>query len=171
MTGVGAAIRPVRPDEHAAVADLLLRAYRAAGVLGADDDYAQVLADVPGRVAVADVYVATAADGRLVGTVTAARAGQPYADVATTGELEMRMLAVEPAAAGGGTGRALVDFCAGLAVAAGDRTLVASVIDSNTAALAMYDRLGFGRRPERDVRPVPGVLLLVLTRDVAAGAD
>ncbi|MFI5100539.1 MAG: GNAT family N-acetyltransferase [Actinomycetes bacterium] len=168
MTSAVVDIRPVRPEEHAAVADLVLRAYRSAGVLGPDDSYAGVVADVTGRAAVADVHVATGADGKLLGTVTTARAGQPYADVATAGELEMRMLAVEPAAAGRGIGRTLVDFCDSLAVAGGEHALVASVIDSNVGALAMYDRLGFRRRPERDVRPVPDVLLLVLTRDAGA---
>lgn len=44
--------------------------------------------------------------GRVVAGVTLTFAGQPYSEIAQDGELEFRMLAVDPSCQGGGVGRA-----------------------------------------------------------------
>ena len=47
-------------------------------------------------------------NGRVVGSMTVARAGSSYADVAADDELEFRMLAVAKSARGKGVGSTLV---------------------------------------------------------------
>ena len=163
--------RLARPDELDAVGELTLRSYRDGGVLSGDEDgYAQVLADASGRAALAQVYVLRGVADELLATVTLAAAGEPYADVATDGELEMRMLAVDPAAQGRGVATSLVAFAVAEARRRGLDALAISVIDRNEAALRLYRRLGFVRRPERDVRYPPDVRLLTLTRSVRPGS-
>jgi len=163
--------RLARPDELDAVGELTLRSYRDGGVLSGDeDDYAQVLVDAPGRAAVAQIYVLRGPADELLATVTLAAAGEPFADVATGGELEMRMLAVDPTAQGRGVATAMVAFAVEEARRRGLDALAISVIDRNEPALRLYRRLGFVRRPERDVRYPPDVRLLTLTRSVRPGS-
>jgi ribosomal protein S18 acetylase RimI-like enzyme len=153
-------IREARPDELAAVGLLTRTAYAAAD-LGSDEYLAHVQ-DAAGRAAVATTLLVAEANGALVGTVTLAAAGTPYADIARPGEYEFRMLAVAPAAGGRGVGSTLVRVCQERARAEGARRLVCSVEDKNSAGLRLYQRLGYVREPERDWVPEPGVSLLVL---------
>jgi ribosomal protein S18 acetylase RimI-like enzyme len=155
--------RLVHPDEYAAVSDLVLRAYEAAGVVTADDSYRGVLADTAGRAAKADVYVIDDDAGQLVGTVTLSPHGSAYAQVAEAGELEFRMLAVDPAAAGRGFGRALIGFCAEQAAARGGHSLALCAIETNVAAIRLYEQLGFTHQPARDLQVSATVRLLVYT--------
>ncbi|MCZ2859682.1 GNAT family N-acetyltransferase [Blastococcus sp. VKM Ac-2987] len=76
------------------------------------------------------------------------------------------MLVVDPAAQGRGVGAALVSACLERARRAGKRRVVISTGTRMTAAHRLYERLGFTRLPERDWSPVPGIDLLVYTRDV-----
>ncbi|WP_254600979.1 GNAT family N-acetyltransferase [Caulobacter sp. S45] len=85
----------------------------------------------------------------------ALQAGAPAAPVGFTlarvvaGEAEILTLAVDPAARGRGIARALVEAAAGLAHAAGARTMWLEVAQDNSAALALYAVAGFeeaGRR-------------------------
>jgi ribosomal protein S18 acetylase RimI-like enzyme len=160
-------LRLVRPDEYAAVGDLVVLAYETGGVLTTDDSYRAVLSDTAGRAAKADVYVlpgdsdSDGEGGRPVATVTLSPYGTAYAQVAGPGELEFRMLAVHPASAGQGLGAGLVRFCAEQARARGDVALVLCVIDTNQAAIRLYERLGFDHQPERDLVVGPEVRLLV----------
>lgn len=163
-------LRLARDDEYEAVGELTVRAYSAGGVLAADDGYATTLADARGRAAKADVYVLLDDDGILVGTVTLSSFGTPYAQVARSGELEFRMLAVDPDAGGRGHGTALVAFCAQQGRVRGAHTLAICVIDTNGSALRLYDQLGFVRRPDRDVEVGPDIRLLVLTSDLSRPA-
>jgi ribosomal protein S18 acetylase RimI-like enzyme len=159
-------LRLASDDEFVAVGELTVRAYSTAGILVADDDYAQTLADARGRAAKAEVYVLLDDAGTLVGTVTLSPHGTPYAQVSRPGELEFRMLAIDPHAGGRGHGTFLVEFCVEEGRARGDEGLVICVVESNTAALRLYERFGFVRRPERDKDARPGVRLLVLTYDL-----
>jgi len=158
----------VAPEEFAAVGALVVRAYTEGGVLAGDDGYAAVLADTAGRAAGAAVYVVHDDAGGPVATVTLSPHGSSYAQVAGPGELEFRMLAVDPDSAGQGLGSALVEFCADQARARGDHWLVLCVVDTNAAAIRLYQHLGFVHRPERDRQVGPGVRLLVLTRALRA---
>lgn len=156
-------VRLARDEEYDAVGELTVRAYSSGGVLVADDSYAEVLADARGRAALAELYVLTDDSGALVGTVTLSPHGTAYAQVSRPGELEFRMLAVDPAHGGRGHGSRLIDFCAEAGRARGFDGLVICVIETNHAALRLYDRLGFVRRPDRDKDARPGLHLLTLT--------
>ncbi len=127
-----------------------------------DEAYAAVIADARSRAAVADVLVALDGEGgSVVGTVTFALAGTPYADVARPGEAEFRMLGVAASARRRGAGRALVEECAARARASGADHLVLSVHDGAHGAHRLYELLGFVREPDRDWDPVPGAHLLL----------
>ena len=146
-------------------------------LLGAYQEYAEALPpavfgryltdilDVEGRAGDGRVLVAARA-GRVVGTVTF------YADAGQegfgwpAGWAGFRALGVEPAARGLGIGHALVRACLERARAGGAPVVALHTAEFMTAALAMYERLGFRRAPDFDfdaashldldgVRPVP----------------
>jgi len=146
-------------------------------LLGAYQEYAEALPpavfgryltdilDVEGRAGVGRVLVAVQA-GRVVGTVTF------YADAGQegfgwpAGWAGFRALGVEPAARGLGIGHALVGACLERARAGGAPVVGLHTAEFMTAALAVYERLGFRRAPDFDfdaaghldldgVRPVP----------------
>ncbi|MBC7677467.1 MAG: GNAT family N-acetyltransferase [Pseudorhodobacter sp.] len=160
-------IRPVLLAEHAALGELTAVTYLAEGY--GDDDYAATLRDVATRVAEADVLVALL-DGRLVGGVSVASRGGPFAEQAAPGEAVIRMLVTAPAARGSGAGTALVQACLGLARSAGCSVVRLSTQPTMTAAHRIYERLGFLRTPERDWSPVPDVDLLTYELVLAPAA-
>ena len=156
-------IRPVRPDEHAGLGDLTARVY--ADILGRHlGDYADVLRDVASRATACEVLVAVGSDdgdggGRPLGGITYVPGPGPWAELATEGEAELRMLVVEPAAQGRGVGAALVRACVERAAAAGRAGVCLSTTPSMVAAHRLYDRLGFVRQPQRDRHLDDGLLL------------
>ena len=98
---------------------------------------------------------------RILGTVTYAGLGSPYAEhVSSPDEASFRMLVVDPAARGQGVGEALVRWCIDRAQASGVRSLRLSTLPGMAAAGRLYLRLGFVRTPERDWSPEPGVDLI-----------
>lgn len=147
------AIRTARADEYAAVGGLTVRAYTAGGLMPPDDPYLPRLGDARTRAAEAELLVAVDPTGRLVGTVTFARHGSPYAELAAPGEADFRMLAVDPDVRGGGIGAALVTECIRRARAAGADRLRLSTGAGMLAAQHIYARLGFVRTPELDWTP------------------
>jgi ribosomal protein S18 acetylase RimI-like enzyme len=156
------ALRRATPSDFPDVRRITRDAYLRAGHFSADHPYMSVLEDVEHRAEHAQVWVAEAA-GQVVAAVTLTFAGQPYSEIATDGELEFRMLAVDPACQGGGVGRAVVGRIVDHA-----RQLPGIEAISITSATfmerahALYESLGFRRAPERDWY-VPGedVLLWV----------
>jgi ribosomal protein S18 acetylase RimI-like enzyme len=159
---VSVALRRAAPSDFPDVLRITRDAYLHAGHFTADHPYMSVLEDVEHRAEHAQVWVAEAA-GQVVAAVTLTFAGQPYSEIATAGELEFRMLAVDPACQGGGVGRAVVRKVVDHA-----RQLPGIEAISITSATFMerahrlYESLGFRRAPERDWH-VPGedVLLWV----------
>jgi predicted N-acetyltransferase YhbS len=99
---------------------------------------------VPGRLLVAEH------DRRVVGTVTF------YEDAAAEGLgwppgwAGLRALGVEPAARGLGAGRALMDACLDRAEAARAPVLCLHTAAFMTAAVAIYEAMGFRRAPAFD---------------------
>ncbi|QFR00233.1 GNAT family N-acetyltransferase [Streptomyces phaeolivaceus] len=157
-------IRRAAPDEYAALGEITAQAYLGDGLLdfGESDAYLGELRDVAKRAAAADVLVAVA-DDRVLGGVTFVPAGGPMADIARTGEAEIRMLAVAPSARGRGVGEALVRACLERArTVEGCARVVLSTQRSMHAAHRVYERLGFTRTPERDWNPFPDLLDLTL---------
>ncbi|WMX45137.1 GNAT family N-acetyltransferase [Streptomyces roseicoloratus] len=164
-------IRAVRPEEYEELGDLTALTYLNDGLLlhGEDDFYLAVLRDTARRARESEVLVAVDAEGRVIGGVTFALGGTPWADIAVVGEAEFRMLVVAPAARGRGVGEALVRACADRARAVpGCARLVLSTADVMAAAHRIYERLGFVRTPERDWAPVPGHLLRTYSLELSA---
>jgi GNAT superfamily N-acetyltransferase len=154
--------RPAAPADYDDVRRVTRDAYLSAGHFAADHPYMGVLEDVEHRAEHAEVWVAEKSDA-VVAAVTLTFAGQPYSEIAKDGELEFRMLAVDPAIQGGGVGRAVVRRV--IEHARSLPEIGAISITSATfmeRAHALYESLGFRRAPERDWY-VPGedVLLWV----------
>lgn len=147
-------VRPALPADLPRVGELTARAYVADGLLAADHWYADRLRDAVTRAAHAHVLVATAPDAggaeRVVGTITLAPAGTRYAEVARPGEVELRMLAVDPGARRAGVAEQLVHAALRDVVADGGRDVVLSTLDPMRTAQRLYARLGFVARPARD---------------------
>lgn len=156
-------IRPIRPAEHGAVAELLARAYRPFGHFDANPEYEAEVVDVAGRAA-HDVVLVALRDGELVGSATVARAGSPSAELAAEGEIELRYVAVDPAAAGAGIAKALVAAAEDVGRAQGAHGVVISVISWNEVAAGLYASLGYVRDDARTWWPVPTVELVVSTK-------
>jgi ribosomal protein S18 acetylase RimI-like enzyme len=153
-------IRPAEPEDLSAVGRLTVEAYRADGFPAAEGPYAAKLADAVPRAREAELLVACDADGAVLGTVTIAPPGSPWAQVAGPDELEFRMLAVAPQARGRGIGEALTRASVDRATELGVAAVVLSSSREMLAAHRLYERLGFIRTPERDWEPVPGDTLI-----------
>lgn len=143
--------------------EMVVAAYVAVGALHGDEGYADELRDVAGRVAGATVLVAAdPIDDRPLGCVTYVPGPEsPLAEELAPGQAAIRMLAVDPAAAGRGAGTALATACVDLARAQGRNAIVLHSLPVMAVAQRIYVRLGFRHAPERDWRPLedPGFVL------------
>ena len=161
-------VREIRPHEHDEVAELTASVFRGEGYSSAD--YEPALRDVGSRAASATVLVALLGeglpgeglpgeglpDGRLVGAVTVATRGGPWAEQSAAGEAVLRMLVVSAQARGSGAGEALVRACLDRARSDGCTLVRLSSQEAMTAAHRLYERAGFTRTPSLDWSPVPG---------------
>ncbi len=157
-------IRRIRPDEHDALGRLTVEAYRT---IDEDDPvvleggYADELADVAHRAAVADVLVAVDDDGTLLGGLTLVPPGpNPMAEHSVEGAASIRMLAVAPSARRRGIARLLTEAALELARSHGAPEVVLHSSTRMLAAHQLYGGMGFTRAPELDWNPIPGVDLL-----------
>jgi len=153
-------VRPARPDELARAGEIAVAAYQAEGLVRAGEGYALRLGDAASRARDAELLVAVDAAGELLGTVTICPPGTPFAEVGRPGEVEFRMLAVDPAARGRGVGETLVRAVLDRARAAGAARVVLCSLPQMLAAQRLYTRLGFTRLPDRDWHPTPTMVLL-----------
>ena len=155
----GFAIRDARPDEWAEVGDVVVAAYRAAG-LASHDGYLDHVRDVADRARSARVLVAVEGDGHILGSVTYVPGpDSAYAETEREGEAGIRMLGVRPEAQGRGVGRALMDACIAIARAEGRERLVLVTTGVFRQAARLYLRAGFRRARDRDFVPEPSVHL------------
>ncbi|WP_461011819.1 GNAT family N-acetyltransferase [Streptomyces capparidis] len=160
-------VRMAREEELDAVGELTLGAYRVDGLVPDGSDYARELVRARHRAEHGELLVAVDGEGGpVLGTVTFARPGTPYAELAREGEAEFRMLAVAPGARGRGAAEALVRACLERARTLGAARVVICTQERMAAARRLYDRLGFTRLPELDWSPVPGVVLLGYGREL-----
>lgn len=139
------------------MADLLAPTYLAEG--WAHVDYEATMRDTATRVAHASVLVALL-EGELVGTVTVATGGGPYAESADPGEAVIRMLVTSPAARGRGAGAAMVQACLDAAREAGCSGVRLWTQEPMISARRIYEAAGFVRDPSRDHTPAPGIDLI-----------
>jgi GNAT superfamily N-acetyltransferase len=161
-------VRRAREAEIDAVGALTERAYRAYGYFdnGIAPGYAAELADARSRAAAAELWVAVDGDDRLLGTVTIALPGTEYAEVSRPGELEFRMLAVDPDASGRGIGGTLVRAVIDRARELGLPRVVLCGQDRMKSVHRVYERQGFRRLPDRDWDPLPDVHLIGFALDL-----
>lgn len=107
--------------------------------------------------------------GQMIATVTLTESDGAWADVSGPGELEFRLLTVDPAVRRSGAGSALVEA---VVEEARRRPGIDSVVLTTSAeweaANALYPRLGFHRVPERDWTPSdnPEVSLVVYALEI-----
>jgi ribosomal protein S18 acetylase RimI-like enzyme len=151
-------VRDARPEEHAAVRDLTLRAYSQYADVMEPTAWAGLAGAVRSGLASRDDQVqrmVAILDGRVVGSVML----YPPAVNAYGGEVEgapwpeLRLLAVSPEARGRGVGERLVEECIRRAREMGADALGLHSSRSMEAAIRMYRRLGFERAPEFDFHP------------------
>ncbi|WP_155060692.1 GNAT family N-acetyltransferase [Streptomyces blattellae] len=162
-------IERAEPAQYATLGEITAQAYLGDGLLdfGESDAYLQELRDVAHRAAQADVLVALAGDGQVLGGVTFVPAGGPMADIAQDGEAEIRMLAVAKEHRGRGAGGILVRACIHRARhVEGCERVVLSTQRSMHAAHRLYEHLGFIRTPIRDWNPIPGIDVTLLTYEL-----
>ena len=150
--GARATLRDGGSGDHAAVRQLITAAYRqyqAVLPTGVFEVYLADLLDLDRRTDSSTLIVAEHA-GRLVGTVTyfddAASEGLGW----PSGWAGLRALAVDPAARGFGTGRLLMQECFRRARAAGAPVLCLHTAAFMTAAVALYESMGFRRAAAYD---------------------
>jgi len=151
-------IREARPDEHAAVGELRVTAYRALGLLSAGSGYTEPLRAL--GFGGDEVLVAADEAGKgVLGTVTL-EPFSPASELAKDDtEADIRAFAVIPSAQGHGVGRKLLAAVIERAEQRGVRRLRLCTRPEMEAAQHLYATFGFSRTPELDFSPGPGVTL------------
>ena len=84
---------------------------------------------------------------------------------------EVRLLAVQPEARGGGIGLKLMQECIRRARATGALALSLHTTLMMESALRMYERMGFHRTPETDFHPIADVTVMGFALDLAQASD
>ena len=146
-------VREAQASDRQAVHDVLAAAYRQFDAVlppAAFERYLADLLDLDARSQDGRVLVAEQA-GRVVGTVTFfedARAEGAFGWPA--GWAGLRALGVDPAARGQGIGRALMEACRRRARGAGAAVLCLHTAEFMTAAVLLYEAMGFRRAPSFD---------------------
>lgn len=161
-------IRPAVEADFPAVARITGDSYLSAGYFDdPDHPYMVKIMDVADRARQATIWVAER-EGKVIGSVTLALAGEPYADIALQDELEFRMLVVDPAVQRSGAGKAMVEAILDHAkTLPGIRGVSLTTGKAWESAHGLYRKTGFERVPERDWF-VPGtdIKLLVYRRNL-----
>lgn len=165
----GLRVRPMRAHEADRVGELTLAAYDAYGRM--TGPYRETLGD-PRRRGGCTALLVAELDAEVVGTVTFVLPGdEQWEDrPQPTGDAGFRMLAVDPRLEGRGVGRALIEACIARAREHGARRLVVTSMEWMTRAHRLYERLGFVRRHDLDVR-FPSGVGWTLIRDLVPDAD
>lgn len=142
-------IRIADAAEIAAVGKLGRQAYESTYSL--EPEYLDEIEDAASRAVTADLWVAVdRVSGELLGTITAPRPGERLQDDTAADEMDIRLLAVAPAARGRGVGQLLMNHSASLARARGARRIVLHTGDIMVGAQRLYERLGYERIFERE---------------------
>ena len=148
---VGIEVRRARQDELPAAGEVVAAAYL--NDLRVSDWYAGRLRDAASRAQHALLLVAVDPGGTVLGSLTYARGGNRYAQLAADDECEIRMLGVAPQSRGRGVGELLVRAAMAQGVVDGAARMLLSTQTEMQAAQRLYERLGFARRPDLDWVP------------------
>ncbi len=147
----GILVRPIRAEEIAFASEQRFAAYSAD--LEITGDYAEEVRDVARHVETAEVWVAVEEEtGRVLASVTLPRPGETL-HLGRPGELEFRLLAVDPDARRRGLGRLLTQFVIDTARERGATRVVMNSGTEMTSAHSLYESMGFARMPERENPP------------------
>lgn len=158
-------IRPATPGDYPHIARITVDSYLDAGHFeDPDHEYLQFVQQVAERHADSEILVAER-DGVVIGSVTLVRPGSEYADIALDGELEFRMLVVDPAVQRSGAGRAMLNAVIARAREIEDVNTVSLTTGGHwVAARALYEADGFTHVAERDwYVPDTEIVLVVYT--------
>lgn len=158
----GLVVRAASPSEFDAVADLTVVGFADGRSVPPTTQRLALLRDTAGR-ATGGLLLVAELDGTLAGTATLLRHKSSYARQARRGEAELRLLAVLPAARGGGIGAALLGASAEIAESWGEEGLVLDTGPQNPSR-RLYERLGFQRQLDREILPASSGGNLVVYR-------
>lgn len=161
-------VRVAEPADLDRVGQLTAHAYLADDLVEADHWYLDELRDAVRRADQATVLVAAEGD-RVLGTITLAPAGSPYAEIAGPDEFELRMLAVDPDARGRGVGEMLMRAAIERGIGWGAAAVVLSTMPEMETAQRMYERMGLTRTPERDWEGESGRRFLTYVAEAPRG--
>lgn len=155
--------------DYERIGELTVDAYVQAGHF--DDphhEYLNFVRQVSRRDEYCDLLVARK-NGRLIASMTLVQYGNEYADIALPGELEIRMLSVDPHVQRTGAGKAMVLAAIGFARQQNDVHTVSLTTGGHwVAARSFYESLGFRHQSERDwVVPDSDIRLVVYTLSLA----
>ena len=143
-------IRPATEGEYAAIGELTHAAY-ANDYSDLPDDYREQLKHPETLLDAFDFFVAEdAVTAELVGTIALLRAGHDQHGRIAPHELYFRLLATHPSARGRGIGAELTRFALAEARRRGQRAVVLNSGPEMLGAHALYRKLGFSRRSERE---------------------
>jgi ribosomal protein S18 acetylase RimI-like enzyme len=143
-------VRVADRDDFERIGELTLAAYRALAVDHLWGGYEHDIADTAGRAGSTEVLVASL-DGEIVGSVTyVADSSSRWSEWTKPGEAQFRLLAVDTRVRHRGVGEALVRACLERA-SAESQPVVIHTTPWMASAQRLYERLGFTRRPDRDV--------------------
>lgn len=160
-------IRVAEGDDLAQVGELTVQAYLSDALVDPDHWYVDELRDAQRRATQATVLVAVEGD-QVLGTITLAPHGTPYAEIAGPGELELRMLAVHPDARGRRIGEKLMRAAIERGLGWGAHAVVLSTMPEMRSAQRVYDRMGLRRTPERDWSGESGLVFLTYVADATS---
>jgi ribosomal protein S18 acetylase RimI-like enzyme len=152
-------IREARPDEHPAIGELRVTAYRSLGLLPEGSGYADTLRGF-GFGTGPDCTVLVAADDEsILGTIAIEWFDATSELARDETEADVRAFAVAPGGQGRGVGRTLLAAATECARDRGLRVLRLCTLPAMQAAQRLYETAGFSRTPELDWSPGPEVNL------------
>ena len=163
-------VRVAEPADLERVGQLTAHAYLSDDLVEPGHWYLDELRDAVRRADQATVLVAVEGD-RVLGTITLARAGSPYAEIARAEEFELRMLAVDPEARGQRIGEVLMRAAIERGIGWGASAVVLSTMPEMTAAQRMYERMGLTRTPDRDWQGESGKTFLTYAAEAPDGLE
>lgn len=153
-------IRQATPADFHEIAELLNAAYSLIPRVNLQE----TAATVRKRASTALVMVAEA-DGRIVGTITAASSNSSESKLAGPGQIELTRLAVAPHMQGQGIGTAIALHSIEWARKRGIRALVGRSLNSMIEAHGLYEKCGATPHPIPSDRAITYVLDLNASKD------
>ncbi|MEP6830615.1 MAG: GNAT family N-acetyltransferase [Rhizomicrobium sp.] len=151
------AINPVRSPEDLAATRTLFEAYAASlGINLSYQNFIEEMAAMPGKYAPpkGELLLARSSDGAPLGCVGL----RPLENK----RCEMKRLYVTPQGRGLGLGKALAERIVEEARRSGYREMRLDTLPSLTAAIALYDSMGFARIAAYYDTPIPGTIFMAL---------